>query len=455
MWFGFLHKVLTTKIMFSEESMLTNKFEEIIQKYNMLSHGDSIVAGISGGSDSVCLLHLLCSLKDKYALNINAVHINHGIRETAKRDEDFVRNLCEKWNISFFSAHFDVPEIAKEQKISEELCGRNVRYAFFEEVAEKTCSHKIFTAHNKNDNAETFLLNLLRGSGSGGLSVMQPKRENLLRPLLFFTKAEIEEYLIQNNITWVEDETNELNLYTRNLLRHEVIPMLCKINPSAENTILRSAALLKEDNDFIMDLAENSGAYKDGSIDLKIFASLPIPVAKRVILKALKDKNLEISENIIQNILNLSEKQSGKTFVFPCGSKAVREYNFITFIKENEKCLFSYDIKKNETLYIKELNKYVSLTEEKPEKPYLAISDRCSRLTVRNLEEGDSFLPSGMNGHKKLSDFFSDKKIPLSRRNKIPIFLFEGTIIAVGDIRVSKDFTPRDKNTLYLKISEV
>ena len=434
--------------------MLTKKFEEIIEKHNMLSRGDNIVAGISGGSDSVCLLHLLCSIKDKYALNINAVHINHGIRETAKRDEDFVKNLCEKWNVSFYCAHFDVPEIAKEKKISEELCGRNVRYAFFEEIAEKTDSQKIFTAHNKNDNAETFLLNLLRGSGSGGLSVMQPKRENLLRPLLFFTKAEIEEYLKQNNITWVEDETNRLDLYRRNLLRHEVIPMLCKINPSAENTILRSAALLKEDNDFIMSLAENSGAYKDGSIDLKIFTTLPVPVAKRVILKALKDKNLEISENIIQNILNLSKKQSGKTFVFPCGNKAVREYNFITFT-ENENFSFSYDIKKNETLYIKELHKYISLTDKKPEKPYLSISGRCTSLKVRNTKEGDTFLPSGMNGHKKISDFFADKKIPLSKRSKIPIFLFEKTIIAVGDMRTSKDFTPRDENTLYLKISEV
>lgn len=435
--------------------MLTKKFEETILKHNMFSHGSSIVCGISGGSDSVCLLHLLYSLKDKYALKIYAVHINHGIRATAKRDEDFVKNLCDKWGIAFFPFHYNVPQMAKEQKISEELCGREVRYAAFHETAQKNGCQSIFTAHNKNDNAETFLLHLIRGSGSGGLSSMQPKSGSLCRPLLFCTKAEIEEYLRQNNITWVEDETNNTDLYTRNFLRHEIIPRLRQINPSAEDTILRSAALLKEDNDYLSYLAEHSGAYKEnGSIDTTILTALPPPLANRVVLKALKAEGFEISENIVQNILKLSKKPSGKSFVLPCGGRAVKEYDEITFLQKDNHKDYLYTLKKGEKLFIDEAGVAVSLTDTKPEKPFLVLSGHCTTLLVRPPKKGDTFLPSGMGGHKKLSDFFADKKIPLSKREKIPIFIFENEIAAVGDMRAGENFASPDKNNaLYLKIS--
>ena len=433
--------------------MLLERFENFSKKHNMFSVGDSVTAGISGGSDSVCLLHLLISLKEKYGIKIYVAHINHGIRETAQRDEDFVRDLCKKWDIPVYVKKCNVSQEAKKLKISEELCGRNIRYEFFNEIAEKTGSSKILTAHNKNDNAETILLHLLRGSGS--LLAIMPCRDNICRPLLEFSKNEIEEYLKSHKINWVEDETNAENIYTRNVLRNEIIPLLKKINPSAEDALIKCSRILKEDDDFISSLAENSGAFSKNEIDTEILKSLPLPVSKRVIIKAIKTFGFELSETSITAVLNLLPKQSGRKYVFPCGGTAIRQYNKIIFEKKSDGFSYSYTICEGEKKYINEIGKYVFLTREKPDREFISISGECTCVTVRNVLKGDSFSPSGMAGTKKVSDLFTDKKIPLSERKNIPILLYNGEIVSVGTLRRSRLFTPEENSSpLYIQITE-
>lgn len=436
--------------------MLLNRFEETISEYKMFSEGDGVVAAISGGSDSVCMLHLLCRVREKIGIKIYVAHINHMMRTTATRDEDFVKNLCEMWDIPFYSLRKNVEEIAKQEKISTELCGRNIRYEFFEEVLHKTGSRTVLTAHNKNDNAETFLMHLFRGSGSGGLSGISPVRDNICRPLLGFTKEEIENYLKEHNIPWVEDETNALSLYTRNIVRNEIMPLIRKINPSAEDAILKASSCIKADDEFLNYLADTSGALSENGINTEKFLSVAEPIQKRVVMKALKKSGYEVSAITIAAVSSLADKQNGKCFVFPCGSKAVKEYGKIVFLPPEENIDFNYEICIGEKIFLKESEVYVSLQKEKPSPPYLKLNKQCTKLNIRPPIRGDKFSPSGMAGHKKLSDFFADSKIPKTKREKFPIFICEGKIAAVGSLRVDNDFLPlEDDDIIYLKISKV
>lgn len=435
---------------------MIDRFEKLILKHNMFKKGDSVVVALSGGSDSVCLLILLCQLREKWSIKINCAHINHGIREEADDDEKFCFELAKRQNCGFYSEKYNVPEIARREKISSELCGRNLRYAFFEKVLSETKSSAILTAHNKNDNAESFILHLLRGSGSAGLGGIYYSRGNIKRPMLDFTKSEIEEYLKSEGVSWVEDKTNKEDVYTRNMVRHNIIPRFEEINPSACDAILRCSALLKEDDDFLCALAEkeNAAAYKeDGAeIDVIKLQNAAAPVGKRICTAVIKKCSLQLSEATVNGLYALKDMQSGKKFIFPCGAVAVRTYEKIIVQKNNKSADFLYKIQAGDKIFIKEIDTFVSLLSEKPQKPYLEIKDAGGEYMVKKPQKGDKFIPSGMNGHKKISDFFADKKIPANEREKIPVFVCDGEICAVGMLRRAEKFSPSEKDKkLYIK----
>lgn len=213
--------------------------ESVINKYRMITKGDSIVVALSGGADSVAMLDVLYSLKEKYLLKIYVMHINHGIRgEEAQRDEAFCRQLADSYGLEIYISHFDVPSLAKKQKISEELCGRNIRYAeLFRLAREKNA--KIATAHTASDNAETLIFNLTRGSSISGMSAIPPKRDIIIRPLIECTRQQIETYCREKHLAFVTDSTNLSDNYTRNRIRHMIIPELKSINPQLETALLR------------------------------------------------------------------------------------------------------------------------------------------------------------------------------------------------------------------------
>ena len=217
-----------------------------VERYDMLQNGDSVVVGLSGGADSVSLLHVLNSIKEKYNLTIYAAHLNHMLRgEEAERDEDFCKILCKKYNIPLYVRRADIRELSAERKVSEELCGRDERYAFFAELAHKL-NAKIATAHTASDNAETLLFNLARGMSVMGAGGIPPKRGDIIRPLILCTRDDIERYCADNGLSYVTDSTNLGDEYTRNKIRHRVIPTLKELNPSFELAVLRfceSAAL--------------------------------------------------------------------------------------------------------------------------------------------------------------------------------------------------------------------
>ncbi len=242
--------------------MLKEKVLETIKKYNLIENGEKIVVGVSGGPDSICLINILNEIKNEKQIKFDLVvcHINHEIREEAQEDEEFVKNYCKQKEIPFFAKHAKVEQIAETEKIGTEEAGRKVRYEFFSEILEKTGANKIATAHTKNDNAETVLMNIIRGSSTSGLKGIIPKRDNIyIKPLIEITRDEIEEYCEENNLNPRHDKTNDQNIYTRNKIRNILIPMIKEeFNPNIIETLDRLSDLANKENELLKKITEET-----------------------------------------------------------------------------------------------------------------------------------------------------------------------------------------------------
>lgn len=233
--------------------MLENRVLETINRYNMVNKGDKIVVAVSGGPDSMTLLNCLIKLKDELGIQIVAAHVNHMIREVADEETKYVEDFCREHDVECYVKRADVLNIAKEEKISTEEAGRNVRYDFFEEVLKTTDSNKIAIAHNKNDNVETVLMNVIRGSGVSGLKGIEPVRlDKYIRPLIEIERCDIEEYCKAESLNPKYDESNNENVYTRNKVRNLLIPYLKKeFNPNIIDSISRLSDLATQENEYI------------------------------------------------------------------------------------------------------------------------------------------------------------------------------------------------------------
>ena len=228
--------------------MLFSEFKKTIESSQILFEGCNVVAAVSGGADSMCLLHLLCRLREVFPFNLTCAHVNHMLREEADEDASFVEKMCHNWNVPFEIFKTDIGARAKHYKISVELAGREERYSFFKSL-NADC---IMTAHTKNDVAESILLHMTRGSGLKGLCGIYKEREDgIFRPMLDFSREQIEAYLLKNQISWCEDASNQDVNYTRNKIRHEIIPRFLEINPSFLDSIKRMTDILEKENAFL------------------------------------------------------------------------------------------------------------------------------------------------------------------------------------------------------------
>ena len=251
MTLGYL-KNIKVRIMLEKEVLTT------IKKYNMINKGDKVVIGVSGGPDSITLLNVLNKFKEKLNIKIYVAHINHSIRKEADEETEYVREFCKKIGVEFFCKKIDVESEAKKLKIGTEEAGRNIRYAFFEEVAEKVGANKIATAHNSNDNAETVLMNIIRGTSISGLKGIEKMRDNkFIRPLIETTRATIEEYCRIEKLSPRYDKSNKENIYTRNKIRNLLIPYIQKeFNPNIIEGINRLSNIAEEEECFINSMVE-------------------------------------------------------------------------------------------------------------------------------------------------------------------------------------------------------
>lgn len=340
---------------------MKNKVLKTIKENNLICQNDKIVIGVSGGADSVALLDILMQLKEKLNLTILVAHINHNIREEAKDDELFVKNLCKKYNIPFYLKSVNIEELAKSNKISEEEAGRNVRYNFFYELAGE--NGKIATAHHLNDNIETVIMKFVRGTSLEGLSGMDYQNGNIVRPFLDITRNEIEEYINFNNLSFVSDKTNFKPIYTRNKIRLELIPYIKEnLNIGLENSLSDAIKLYNEDNDYFNKESEKllklHGSIENNkfSIDKNLLLNTHKSLSSRMIIKmfiTVIGQYTVINKRTIDNIFKLLSNNKGSLNI---------KNNIIAEVQNNTFSIYEY---KEKEIVDKNITYKININETK------------------------------------------------------------------------------------------
>ncbi len=444
---------------------------EYIKQNNLLEKNDFLILGISGGADSVCLLYIMNELKEEYALDITAVHINHMIRETADRDEEYSKNLCEKLGIRFISYKTDCPAISARDGISLEEAGRNERYRLFNETGEKEYGKdkfKIAVAHHMDDLAETLVFNMARGTGINGLSGVKCLSGNIIRPLLCVTRAEIEEYLNIKDIKYMNDETNSSDDYARNKIRHKIIPTMNEITEKAVNHMASCAMQLGEIEDYLKYRTDllwvkyvqifktATGEIDDSGKDLykkeilifnNIFEEHPALI-KRVIHRALTEvagRARDISAVQIEAVLNLFELQTGRKRDLIYNMQALRVYEGVRIgIKKEISEEDREDILKKLHFEIKDRDFSQNIPTDLYTKWFDYDKIKYS-LNVRFRKEGDYLTVNGQNAKKLLSDYMTNEKIPSDERDMIPLLADGDHILWVVGHRISNYYKVTDE----------
>lgn len=301
-------------------------FLDTVQQNNLISEGDVIVVGVSGGPDSITLLSCLKKYKEKYKCKIVVAHVNHLIRKESTDDEQFVENLCRESNIKFYKKRENIESLSKEKKKSTEEMGRIVRYEFFDEVAKKEGANKIAIAHNMNDNAETMLLNLIRGTGLTGLEGIKPIEYNkYIRPLINCERRYIEDYCYINKLKPRIDTTNNENIYTRNVIRNKVLPILEEINPNIIQSLSRTSKIIAENNEVINNKSKEifSKIVKNDKekiiMDLKEFSKVENGIKSKVIqiaIEKVQGNNKNIEKANIDDVIKLAERNIGNKHIY-------------------------------------------------------------------------------------------------------------------------------------------
>ncbi|HWT26533.1 MAG TPA: tRNA lysidine(34) synthetase TilS [Mobilitalea sp.] len=442
-----------------------------MKQNTMVERGDRIVVGVSGGADSVCLLHVMHELTHEYGIQLLVVHINHGIRgREAKLDADYVKELSDKLGIEYLCFNIDVRDMAEKEGLSEEEAGRKARYDAFLEVCKSHKCNKIAIAHNRNDNAETVLFNLFRGSGIKGLTGIDPVRQistdfgtvTLIRPLHDVERGEIEDFLSKQSIEYRTDQTNLTDDYSRNKIRNQILPYAEReINRNAVTHIAAAANQLKEAEEFIENFVdkrylsiveENNHFFY---FRVKKIQKEDIIIQKGIIRKILSNlagKLKDIEAKHINQVIALYDKQVGKLVHLPYDMVAQKDYEGIKiFINQpnTDELLSSEQFEPMllpipGRIYLPEIRKYLITSVIPIEKNEPIPKNTCTKwfdydkienaVVIRNRNEGDYIQINRFGGKKKLKDYFIDQKIPKDDRSKYLLIADGSHIIwVIGD----------------------
>ena len=437
---------------------MLEKVKNCILKHNLLSDNASVLVGFSGGADSVALLFILKTL----GYNVIALHVEHGIRgEEALQDALFAKNFCKKHDIPFYVEHINVPDFADKNGFSLETAARIERHRIFNEYSKKFAC-PIAIAHNKNDQAETVLMHLLRGSGLNGLTGMKYASNNVIRPLLDVSRDEIELFNAKNNLSFVTDSTNLSNEYTRNKIRNNVIPALNEaLGINCTDNIFDCASILQEYNDFILNVTkeyeQNHITISKNEVSLDI-TDVPYVIYIELIKRAIEIVNgniVDIEKIHLNNVFELTKKESGKEIHLPYGIKAKRIYNKIVFTNKTNDYNVSYEFVP-EKVFIWQDSKinscFTSLIIKDCVCEHLDYEKIPSELTLRTRKSGDYIYPLGSKGKCTLKKYFIDKKVPLPLRNSIPLLAKDNEIFAIIGYTVSEKAKISDTTKKILKL---
>lgn len=417
-----------------------------IERHHMLTPGDTVLVALSGGADSMALLNVLYSIKNEYSLTLMAAHFNHGIRgEEAKRDEDFCISVCENMGVEIFVGRADVPLLAKQKGIGVEECGRQERYAFFERVAPDA---KVATAHTLSDCEETFLFNLARGASLKGLTSIPPVRGNIIRPLIDCSRDDIELYCEQNNIDFVTDSTNLSDEYTRNRLRHRVVPELKNVNSAFDGAFSRCIDDLREDEELLSELstaAVERSRIPDGFMTEAIAALHP-SLRRRAVAIMLEELTAEKPQaHHIEAVCSIVEN-SGDTQV--CGGISLRvsggvlrkvplstdEWCIPAVMGANDLPYYRINLElynKNDKINIQKFNKQLldnALNYDKIN----------GKLFFSSIREGDKLRLRGRGVTKQLRRIFNEMHIEPELRRSVPVLRDDEGVLWVCGVGVAE-----------------
>lgn len=462
---------------------MEEKFIQYVEKHALFSPGDGVVVGVSGGADSVCLLRLLAKYRERWQLQLYVVHVNHGIRgEEARRDSIFVQQLAQRWNIPFFLVEKDIPVMAKENNMTEEEAGRLVRYEEMEKVRRKQNARWIAVGHHQNDQAETLLFQLFRGSGAGGLAGMHPKRGVIIRPLLWMRREQIEQYLQENQLSYCEDSTNTDIQYSRNWLRHQLIPQIEKnmnekavihMAETAEDVGVWSSYVEEQGKKarMIIEKRKNDVILLDKKKFLAEHEAVQFEILRQV-LEQFPGGKKDIRRVHYRKIQQLFFAENGKQINLPRKLVAKSSYKGVCVYSEQAEKREQYclecavpsvnivDIDKREHYISLEVKKRFDLPQEIPQKDYTKWLDYDKikgNLRLRTMETGDYFIFDKEGHRKKLSKYYRDKKMTDDEKKRKLVLAEESKALWVIPERISADckVTNNTKNVLVVTLSEI
>ncbi len=461
---------------------LIHKVKKTIEKERLIEDGDNVLVGLSGGIDSTALFYVLAELAKENSFKIGIAHVNHLLRGgESDRDQRFVEDLAAQFSIPCYAKRFDVKAYAKKKGISLQHAGRDMRYRFFDETALAYSYDKIAIAHNLDDQIETFVLRILKGTGVKGLASIPIKRDRIIRPFLNVYRAEIEEYVNAISIRYVEDSSNKKTKYERNYVRKEILPVMAKMNPAFKEKIF----FLLQDITLINSFFEKRAAsfsesqlnlekdYNGVSFEIKELKRLDEETRFRVVVNTVAQ--LQPGFILLREHYRLVTKifrsaRPNLAAILPCNVKAVRIYDRLIFTKNNvmpvvndvfplatgenriEPLMITVEIARQQSVCVPDNDLWKSIKESGG---YIAFFDaeKTGSVFLRTFREGDRFMPLGMSGRVKLKDFFISRKIPRGKRQHIPLLVSDNDIIWVVGHRIDDRFKVTGHSREVLKVT--
>jgi len=445
-----------------------------IRENLMFDTNDKVIVAVSGGPDSICLLRVLYELKDELKIEIVAAHLNHNLRgKAADEDEEYVRQFCSDLKLNFFSKKVDVNKISKQRGISSEMAGREARYEFFQELKQQIGANKIAIAHNANDQAETILMRIMRGTGSDGLIGIRPVRDNIyVRPLINIKREDIEGYCKDNELNPRIDKTNLQNIYRRNKVRLELIPYIKdNFNSDIVMTLNRLSDTVKVDYEYMEKISlekyklyckekeKKVTIYKEGFLEQEA-------IITRIIRKALSHvtgSTYNFERKHILDIMKLQKKNTGALLSLPQNIEICNNYSDVkiyTDVGKVKKDTLEYELdchkinmvgKNKITFRIIKNSETMNLSENRFTR-YFSYDAMSGKVTLRYRRDGDRFNPIGIKGTKKLKDIFIDMKVERDLRDKIPLICFDNQIAWIVGYKISDKFKIKENTREILEI---
>lgn len=455
-----------------ERSNLLPQVQQFIRDYRLLQKGEKVIAAVSGGIDSVVMLDVLLELQESLKLEIVVAHFNHQLRgKESDEDEEFVRELCAKRNIECYVERANTAAVAESRRLSMQEAARDLRYDFFVKLLSSSGFDKIATAHNADDNAETMLFNMFRGAGVSGLAGIPVWRKDVsvVRPLLVCTRSEIETYARERRLPFRVDSSNAQSDYSRNFLRNTIIPALKEnINPNLVGTLQRMGEIFAELNDYLVTEANQTfervllqDSPTETIVNISALHAQPEFMQEYLLLligRKFSQTNIEFST--VKAMVKVSHAETGASCSIGKDSVLFRDRDRLVFRHTIPVNSFSHKIELNRKYDFEYFQFSSAVVEERGKEvngsiEYIDADRLGENLLVRSWMNGDWFRPLGMEGKKKLSDFFIDEKVPVYEKHSIPLLESDGEIVWVCGKRLDDRFKVTKRTRRILRVEYV